>query len=149
MIPFYNLPNLRFNEVILFEFIHTSFHYVSLLILLQVGLYILLRDINLINRRYMLITGVIIELSEIFFGFFSSFFLIGGAIALLYNVGMTWSSEFLILYLRYYKKELISLKGIFFLFLLIFPATYFFSLNLTIVFFNLFGKPNSYIGIFY
>ncbi|MHA1688907.1 MAG: hypothetical protein ACTSUN_06155 [Promethearchaeota archaeon] len=109
----------------------------------------LLKDRMGINRGHILITGVITELSEIFIGFYSSFFLIGGPVAMLYNVGITWSSEFLSLYLRYYCKEKMSVKGFFFLFLLIFPITYFLSLNLTILMFDLFGRANSYIGIFY
>jgi len=130
MIPFYLLPNLTFFEFLIYQIVQTIFHFVLFIILLFGGLFVLLRDKSQIERKDILFTGLIVEIATAILAFFSSFFLIGGAVSLVTNIIIGNIVDFLILYLRYYEKERISEAKVFLLYIISFPLAYFISIAL-------------------
>ena len=130
MIPFYLLPNLTFLEFLIYQVVQTLFHFLLFILLLFGGLYLLLRDKSQIERNDILSTGLIVEITTAILAFFSSFFLIGGAVSLVTNLIIGNIVNFLILYLRYYEKDRISEAKIFLLYLISFPLPYFISITL-------------------
>ncbi len=130
MIPFYLLPNLTFLEFLIYQMVQTLFHFLLFILLLFGGLYLLLRDKSQIERNDILFTGLIVEITTAILAFFSSFFLIGGAVSLVTNLIIGNIVNFLILYLRYYEKDRISEAKIFLLYLISFPLPYFISITL-------------------
>ncbi len=130
MIPFYLLPNLTFLEFLIYQIVQTLFHFLLFIILLFGGLFLLLRDKSQIERKDILFTGLIVEIATAILAFFSSFFLIGGAVSLVTNLIIGNIVDFLILYLRYYEKDRISEAKVFLLYLISFPLPYFISIAL-------------------
>lgn len=130
MIPFYLLPNLTFLEFLIYQIIQTLFHFLLFILLLFGGLFLLLRDRSQIERKDILFTGLIVEIATAILAFFSSFFLIGGAVSLVTNLIIGNIVDFLILYLRYYEKDRISEAKVFLLYLISFPLPYFISIAL-------------------
>jgi hypothetical protein len=130
MIPFYLLPNLTFLEFLIYQIVQTLFHFLLFILLLFGGLYLLLRDKSQIERKDILSTGLIVEITTAILAFFSSFFLIGGAVSLVTNLIIGNIVNFLILYLKYYEKDRISEAKIFLLYIISFPLPYFISITL-------------------
>ncbi len=130
MIPFYLLPNLTFLEFLIYQMVQTLFHFLLFILLLFGGLYLLLRDKSQIERNDILFTGLIVEIVTAILAFFSSFFLIGGAVSLVTNLIIGNIVDFLILYLRYYEKDRISEAKVFLLYIISFPLPYFISVAL-------------------
>ena len=130
MIPFYLLPNLAFLEFLIYQMVQTLFHFLLFILLLFGGLYLLLRDKSQIERNDILFTGLIVEIVTEILAFFSSFFLIGGAVSLVTNLIIGNIVDFLILYLRYYEKDRISEAKVFLLYVISFPLPYFISIAL-------------------
>ena len=130
MIPFYLLPNLTFLEFLIYQMVQTLFHFLLFILLLFGGLYLLLRDKSQIERKDILSTGLIVEITTAILAFFSSFFLIGGAVSLVTNLIIGNIVNFLILYLKYYEKDRISEAKIFLLYIISFPLPYFISIAL-------------------
>ena len=130
MIPFYLLPNLAFLEFLIYQMVQTLFHFLLFILLLFGGLYLLLRDKSQIERNDILFTGLIVEIVTAILAFFSSFFLIGGAVSLVTNLIIGNIVDFLILYLRYYEKDRISEAKVFLLYVISFPLPYFISIAL-------------------
>jgi hypothetical protein len=89
-----------------------------------------LRDRSQIERKDILFTGLIVEIATAILAFFSSFFLIGGAVSLVTNLIIGNIVDFLILYLRYYEKDRISEAKVFLLYIISFPLPYFISIML-------------------
>ncbi len=131
MIPFYLLPNLTFLEFLIYQIVQTIFHFLLFILLLFGGLYLILRDKSQIERKDILFTGLIVEIATAILAFFSSFFLIGGAVSLVTNIIISNVVDFLILYLRYYEKDRISEAKVLLLFIISFPLAYFISIALT------------------
>lgn len=130
MIPFYLLPNLTFLEFLIYQIVQTLFHFLLFILLLFGGLFLLLRDKSQIERKDILFTGLIVEIATAILAFFSSFFLIGGAVSLVTNLIIGNIVDFLILYLRYYEKDRISEAKVFLLYIISFPLPYFISIAL-------------------
>jgi len=130
MIPFYLLPNLTFLEFLIYQIVQTLYHFLLFILLLFGGLYLLLRDKSQIERKDILSTGLIVEITTAILAFFSSFFLIGGAVSLVTNLIIGNIVNFLILYLKYYEKDRISEAKIFLLYIISFPLPYFISITL-------------------
>ena len=130
MIPFYLLPNLTFLEFLIYQIVQTLFHFLLFIILLFGGLLLVLRDRSQIERKDILFTGLIVEIATAILAFFSSFFLIGGAVSLVTNLIIGNIVDFLILYLRYYEKDTISEAKVFLLYIISFPLPYFISIML-------------------
>jgi hypothetical protein len=130
MIPFYLLPNLTFLEFLIYQILQTLFHFLFFILLLFLGLYLILRDKSQIDRNNILFTGLIVEITTALLAFFSSFFLIGGAVSLVTNIIIGNIVNFLTLYLRYYEKDRISEVKVFLLYLISFPIPYFLSITL-------------------
>jgi hypothetical protein len=130
MIPFYLLPNLTFLEFLIYQIVQTLFHFLLFIILLFGGLLLVLRDRSQIERKDILFTGLIVEIATAILAFFSSFFLIGGAVSLVTNLIIGNIVDFLILYLRYYEKDRISEAKVFLLYIISFPLPYFISIML-------------------
>ena len=147
MIPFYLLPNLTFLEFLIYQIIQTIFHFLLFIILLFGGLLLLLKDKTQIERKDILFTGLIVEIATIILSIFTSFFLIGGAVSQGTNFLIANLAYFLILYLRYYEKDRISVAKVFLLFIISFPLAYFISITLTDVLFILFGIKDTYLLI--
>ena len=147
MIPFYLLPNLTFLEFLIYQIVQTIFHFLLFIILLFGGLSLLLKDKSQIERKDIMFTGLIVEIATVILSSFSSFFLIGGAVSQVTNVLIANLADFLILYLRYYEKDRISVVKVFLLFIISFPLAYFISITLTDVIFILFGIKNTYVLI--
>ena len=130
MIPFYLLPNLTFLEFLIYQIVQTIFHFLLFIILLFGGLLLLLKDKSQIERKDILFTGLIVEIATAILSIFSSFFLIGGAVSQVTNVLIGNLADFLILYLRYYEKDKISVAKVFLLYIISFPLPYFISIAL-------------------
>lgn len=130
MIPFYLLPNLTFLEFLIYQIVQTLFHFLLFILLLFGGLFLLQRDKSQIERKDILFTGLIVEIVTAILAFFSSFFLIGGAVSLVTNLIIGNIVNFLILYLRYYEKDRISEAKVFLLYIISFPLPYFISIAL-------------------
>ena len=130
MIPFYLLPNLTFLEFLIYQIVQTLLHFLFFILLLFGGLYLILRDKSQIERNDILSTGLIVEITTAILAFFSSYFLIGGAVSLATNLIIGNIVNFLILYLRYYEKDRISEAKVFLLYLISFPLPYFISITL-------------------
>ena len=130
MIPFYLLPNLTFLEFLIYQIVQTLFHFLLFIVLLFGGLFLLQRDKSQIERKDILFTGLIVEIATAILAFFSSFFLIGGAVSLVTNLIIGNIVDFLILYLRYYEKDRISEAKVFLLYIISFPLPYFISIAL-------------------
>ena len=145
MIPFYLLPNLTFLEFLIYQIVQTIFHFLLFIILLFGGLLLLLKDKSQIERKDILFTGLIVEIATAILSIFSSFFLIGGAVSQVTNILIGNLADFLILYLRYYEKDRISVAKVFLLFIITFPLAYFISITVTDVIFILFGIKNTYV----
>ncbi len=144
MIPFNSLPGLTFFEILIFEIIQTILHFIVFEGFLYLGLFLHYRDKSQINIKNILITGLIVEVVEGITAFYSIFYVIGGGIAIIINLCITYTAEFFILYLRYYEKNKLSVKWVFILFLITFPPAYFISTFSTNIIFGLFGIPNAY-----
>ena len=130
MIPFYLLPNLTFLEFLIYQIVQTLFHFLLFILLLFGGLFLLLRDKSQIERKDILFTGLIVEIATAILAFYSSFFLIAGAVSFVINILIGNLMDFLILYLRYYEKDRISEAKVFLLYLISFPLPYFISITL-------------------
>ena len=130
MIPFYLLPKLTLIEFLIYQIVQTIFHFLLVIILLFGGLLLLLRDNSQIEKKNILFTGIIVEIATAILAFFSSFFLIGGAVSTVTNVLIGNAVDFLILYLRYYEKDKISEAKVFLLYIISFPLPYFISIVL-------------------
>ena len=130
MISFYLLPNLTFLEFLIYQIVQTIFHFLLFILLLFGGFYILLRDKSQIERKDILFTGLIVEIATAILAFYSSFFLIAGAVSFVINILIGNLMDFLILYLRYYEKDRISEAKVFLLYLISFPLPYFISIAL-------------------
>jgi len=135
MIPFYLLPNLHFLEFLIYQIVQTIFHFLLFILLLFGGLFLLLRDKSQIERKDILLTGLIVEIATAILAIFSSFFLIGGAVSLVTNLIIGNIADFLILYLRYYEKDRISEAKVFLLYIISFPLPYFISITLANIIF--------------
>jgi len=135
MIPFYLLPKLTFLELLIYQIIQTIFHFLLFIILLFGGLLLLLKDKSEIEKKDIIFTGLIVEIATAVVSFFSSFFLIGGAVSTVTNLIIANAVDFLILYLRYYEKDRISEAKVFLLFIISFPLAYFISITLTNIIF--------------
>ncbi len=130
MIPFYLLPNLTFLEFLIYQIVQTLFHFLLFILLLFGGLFLLQRDKSQIERKDIIFTGLFVEIVTAILAFFSSFFLIGGAVSLVTNLIIGNIVNFLILYLRYYEKDRISEAKVFLLYIISFPLPYFISIAL-------------------
>lgn len=130
MIPFYLLPNLAFLEFLIYQMVQTLFHFLLFILLLFGGLFLLQRDKSQIERKDIIFTGLFVEIATAILAFFSSFFLIGGAVSLVTNLIIGNIVNFLILYLRYYEKDRISEAKVFLLYIISFPLPYFISIAL-------------------
>ena len=144
MIPFNSLPGLTFFEILIFEIIQTIIHFIIFEGFLYLGLFLHFKDKSQIDIKNILITGLIVEVVESITAFYSIFYVIGGGIAIIINLFITYAAEFLIIYLRYYEKNKLSLKWVFILFFITFPPAYLISITLTNIIFGLFGIPNAY-----
>lgn len=144
MIPFYLLPKLNTLEFLIYQIIQTIFHFLLFIILLFGGLILILRDKSKTDKKEIIFTGLIVEIANAVVSFFSSFFLIGGAVSTVTNLIIANVLDFLILYLRYYEKDRISEAKVFLLFIISFPLAYFVSITLTNIIFTLFGIEDTF-----
>jgi len=144
MIPFYLLPKLTFLELLIYQIVQTVFHFLLFVLLLFGGLLFVLKDKSETEKKDILFTGLIVEIANVVVSFYSSFFLIGGAVSTVTNLLIANVVDFLILYLRYYEKDKISEAKVFLLFIISFPLAYFISITLTNIIFTLIGIKDTY-----
>ncbi len=143
MISFLLLPNLTFFEFLCFQIIQTTFHFIFVVSLLYLGLLVIHKDKNQIKTKRALMTGLILEISEGIIAFYGSFLLIGGGVTMLFIILLNLVAEFVILYLRYYERKVISERQLILLFIVMFIPAFIVSLMLTNLVFGAFGIPNA------
>lgn len=144
MIPFFFLPKLNNLELFLFELIQSLIHLGLVFVLLYLGLFLLFRDKEKVDRKILLESTIFIEIVSVIISF-NSIFLYMGAILIFASYILFPLGELVVLYLKYYKKGEISEFKVIFLYLISCVPAFIISIYLADVIFALMGIPDAFM----
>lgn len=148
-VPFEFFPGLSVVNLIMFNTFQTLINFFLFIFLLYSYLYVLKKSRDEIDKKKIIITGLILELvnfiNSILWNFFILFVLVGIIAQFLFYLMVPAC----VIYMKYYTKSEFNEIKVFLLYMVVFIPALFLSMFLTSTILNLTGIANYFVFTFF